>query len=168
MKMLEKRISLCNAMVSLHFWCSVCGVLLFIPAYVASMACLTVGANSLYITFCYGSFEEYLPLAGFSALWFLLYPIVHLVCFFLAKRKRSYIPFLVLVCADTVFVIFAALLEWARDNLYGANMLLPDMVVSVVFSVVFSMAVRKYHWEWKKTEIPETAEGQEEMEEWIC
>lgn len=62
-------------------------------------------------------------------------------------------------------MIFAALLEWARDNLYGANLILPDLIISVVFSVIFRMAVRKYHLEWKKTEIPESADSQEKMEE---
>lgn len=142
--MLEKRNEFCKRTVMLHFWCTVCGIICFIPSYVASLICFAVGANSIYLSLLYGAFDEYIPLARISSWWFRLFPVAYVISYFLSYRKRIYIPFLALICADTIFAIFAASYEYFRNNMYGFNIILIDVIISIAYSIITITAVRKY------------------------
>lgn len=144
---MEKYQARCRRMADWHFWCTVAGVLFFIPAGKASTACLTVGAYSLYVTFCYAAFEEVVTVAKLCALWFVSYPVVHLLTYILARVKRWYLPILVMVWADLLFQLCAAAYMGTHNNLYGVNMVVPDIVISAVFAVVFAWSFVRYRKE---------------------
>ena len=146
--MMEKYQMRCRRMADWHFWCTVAGVLLFfVSSGTASAACLTVGAYSLYVTFCYAAFEEVEAVAKLCALWLVSYPVVHLLTYILARIKRWYLPILVMVWADLLFQLCAAAYMGTHDNLYGVNMVVPDIVISAGFAVVFARSFVRYRKE---------------------
>jgi hypothetical protein len=147
--MFEKWDALVKNIVKVHFWSTICGIVCIIPSYVASRACFIVGANSIYLTFLYGAYDECILLAKFSAWWFFLFPIGYVISYILSKRKQIYSLFLTLICADTIFVVFAAVYEFSRNNMYGFNYILVDAFVSIVYAIIFIVAIGKYKATYK-------------------
>ena len=142
--MMERYQERCWKLTRWHFWSTVAGVLLFIPANLAATACFTVGAYSLYTAFCYGAFDEVEAVARLGAWWFVSYPVVHLVAFLLARIKKWYVPMLAMVWLDLGFQIFAAWYEWNRENFYGLNMIVPDIAITFGFGIAFLVSLIRY------------------------
>ena len=140
----------CRKLTNWHFWSTVVGVLLFIPANLAATVCFRVGAYSLYAAFCYGGFDEVEAVARLGAWWFVSYPVVHLVTYLLAWKKKWYVPMLVMVWLDLGFQIVAAVYEWNRENFYGVNMVVPDVIITVGFGVAFFISVMRHRREPKR------------------
>lgn len=140
----------CRRLSNWHFWSTVAGVLLFIPANPAATACFTAGAYSLYTAFCYGAFDEVEAVARLGAWWFVSYPVVHLVCYLLARFRKWYVPMLVMVWLDLGFQIFAAAYEWSRENFYGVNMIVPDLAITVGFGIAFLLSAIRHRRELKR------------------
>lgn len=111
---------------------------------------LTAGAYSLYTAFCYGAFDEVEAVARLGAWWFVSYPVVHLVCYLLARFRKWYVPMLVMVWLDLGFQIFAAAYEWSRENFYGVNMIVPDLAITVGFGIAFVLSVIRRRRELKR------------------
>lgn len=153
--MIEKRNTLCKNMVNMYFWSTMCGIPFLILSYPIAMALLAFGANSFYIALCYSGFEEYMPLVRFCGCWLIGFPVVLILAYILAIRKRWYIPFLVLVLADTVFVCLASALELSRDNVHGVVMVLMDIIISIVICFVFIAVIHSYRKELKKSNLQE-------------
>ena len=145
--MLEKYMDRCRRLANWHFWSTVVGVVLFFPSVEAARACFTVGASSLYTAFCYGAFDEVTAVAKLGAWWFVSYPVVHLITYIPAWKKRWYVPILVMVLGDLAFQLFAVVCELMRENFYGVSMIVPDIAVTVVFAVVFSVSLIRYRKE---------------------
>ena len=131
---MEKRLS------HIHFWCTIAGILLFIPNAPAARLCFTVGANSLYVALCYGGFETFVPLVKLCAFWFVAFPVVYITLYMLAVKKKQYIPFGVLISLDAAFCCISAIVELGRENTYGFVFLLPDIIISSIFCLLYFFA----------------------------
>lgn len=145
--MIQKHNDRCKGIINLYFWCTVAGVAALIALFPLGLGLLTIGANSLYLALGYGGFDEFMPLVRFSGFWIIGYTILLIVAYVLACKKAKYIPFLVLVCLDTLFVCFSAVLELTRSNLYGFALILPDMIISIAICIMLILAVCAYHKE---------------------
>lgn len=104
----------------------------------------TVGASSGYIAFGVATLDVALwaSLRIAAMLWAVLFPIA-LVILFISFLKKKYKPICYAMIADTVVVIAWVVFAYATGNIYGAQVFLPDLFVSLGCSFV---AV----WQYKK------------------
>ena len=135
--------SWCEKLTKIHFWCTVCGSLLFLLFPPAAIACFAPGAGSLYMSLIYLFLEG----SGSCGLWFVCFFIFYLVSYMIPAIRQQYIPFLILVLADTAFCCFAAILELVRGNTYDIVRILPDAAISIAYSVTYFLAVKAYRRE---------------------
>lgn len=149
--MADKCNGLCEKLTNIHFWCTVCGILLFLPCTPVAIACFMPGAGSLYAALGYLVFGGF-PAFGICGLWLITFPVFYTVSYMIPAIRRRYIPFLILVFADTAFCCFAALLGWRDAPVFGFVWLLPDVVISIAFSFVYFFAVKAYRKELRTAE----------------
>lgn len=121
----------------LYFWGTICGMILFFFCYPLSMIALTAGANSMYVALTYGGFSENTFVVHFCACWFLAYPVALVIAYVFMVKKGRHLLFLITMCADAIFVCFAGATELSRQNDYGFNLLLPDIVFSCILCGYF-------------------------------
>ena len=126
------------------FWCTICGIVLFIPYNSIAMAFLALGSNSIYLALGYCGFSERLFLVKLSVFWLLGYPIILTISYFLAARKKHYITFLIVMLMDLLFVSISGILELFQKNYYGFSVMLPDILISLILCAIFSLSVIVY------------------------
>ena len=77
-----------------------------------------------------------------SLFWFSLYPVFLLLAYIFALKRQGHF-FCIMVVIDTIAVMIIGVYAITSNNLYGFNQMLPDIVVSIIFTLLLIVSFLK-------------------------
>ena len=123
----------------------ICSFLAFILLGVSpqlSQFLLLFGANSVFAAFGVFGAAAVSQFWGICAfLWLVSFPVA-LIAVFIAAMKKHYLPFWILMVIDVAAVFVWIVYAMFDHNLYGAQIMLPDLAVSVIFTYLYKTQMR--------------------------
>lgn len=95
----------------------------------------TIGGSSCYVALGLGSATETShQVSVLCLLWLILFPVALTISYILTYKKH-YFPFCVVTLLDFLVVFAYTLYSFYEKNIYGFQVMLPDLIVSFIMSI---------------------------------